>query len=363
MWNILQFLLPQKCLGVDIGTAYVKIAEISRFGNRRKLENYGSLSANVLYEKPFRTFEKNTLLLSSGDIGKAIRAIIAESKMTAKQAVFSIPDFSTFFTNFQLPPMTRQEIPDAIKYEAKQHIPFPLGEMTLDWRVIDGKLSDKKEEKLKVLLVAVPNEVINQYRTIAQLSGLELFALEAEVFGLIRSLVGEDEKEPIGLIDIGAQSTTCSIVEKKNLVTSHSFNMSGNELTVALSKSLNMDYKEAEKLKRKYGIEPHQEEDGINKDFKAVLAPLVDMIVREAEKIFSDFTYKERKELKRVILAGGSALLPGLKEYLEGALKKEIAIAEPFSSMFYPPILEKTLKRMGPGYAIAVGSALRGLEY
>jgi Tfp pilus assembly PilM family ATPase len=41
----------------------------------------------------------------------------------------------------------------------------------------------------------------------------------------------------------------------------------------------------------------------------------------------------------------------------------EIEIANPFSSLFYPPVLETALKRMGPAYAIAVGSALRGLGF
>jgi len=54
--------------------------------------------------------------------------------------------------------------------------------------------------------------------------------------------------------------------------------------------------------------------------------------------------------------------MPGLKKYFEDYLKKETEIANPFSSIFYQPILEKILKGMGPAYAIAVGMALRGFE-
>ena len=63
-----------------------------------------------------------------------------------------------------------------------------------------------------------------------------------------------------------------------------------------------------------------------------------------------------------MVLGGGSALLPGLSEYLKENLKQEIEFVDPFHSIFYPPVLEDTLKEMGPAYSVAVGMALRGLE-
>ncbi len=300
--NPLQLLLPKKFLGVDIGTSHIKIVEISKFGNRRKLENYGSLPADILYQKPFRTFEKSTLLLSSNDISRAISAIREEAKIKTRQAIFSIPDFSTFFTNFELPPMTKEELPQAIRYEARQHVPMPLGEVTLDWQVIEGEVSVKgktlqqqkfgaEQANLKILLVAVPTEVINQYREIAKIAQLELVALEAEVFGLISSLIKEDDKRPIVLVDIGAQSTTCSIVDKRILKISHSFDISGSEFTKVISQGLNVDYRTAENLKIKYGIAGlNNIEQGPGKEVKEILLPLVDVILREVEEIFNNFS-------------------------------------------------------------------------
>jgi len=357
VWNLFQLLIPKKFLGIDIGTSFIKMVEISRFGNRRKLENYGSLPASVLYDKKFRTFEKSTLLLSSKDIARAITAIMEEAQIKTRQAIFSIPDFSTFFTNFELPPMSREELQQAVTYEARQHVPLPLGEVTLDWQVIEGRTTDERKTNLKILLVAVPNEVINQYREIASLANLELFALEAEVFSLLRGLVGEGEKGTLGIIDIGAQSTTCNLVEKKVLKMSHSFDMGGNEFSKIISKGLNLEYPQAEEFKKKYGISGEKEE------VKQILLPLIDMILLEVQKIFDNFYRQGGKEVEKVILAGGIALLPGLKEYFAQTLKKETEIANPFSNLFYPPILEDTLKKMGPSYSIAVGTALRGLEY
>ncbi len=66
--------------------------------------------------------------------------------------------------------------------------------------------------------------------------------------------------------------------------------------------------------------------------------------------------------MEKIVLAGGTALMPGLKEYFSEELKKEVEIANPFSNIIFPPILTETLKEMGPAYAIAVGLAMKGLE-
>jgi len=360
-------LLPKKFLGIDIGTSAIKIVELGSFAGRIKLENYGEMATRVLYQRSFRTFEKSTLLLSAQDISRAIKAICQEAKIETKESIFSIPDFTTLFTTFGLPPMTAEELPQAVQAEARRHIPLPLSEVTLDWQLAEGRVSHKGfGEGLKILLVAVPNETINQYQQIAELSNLKLLAMEAEVFGLMRSLIEKKEKRVIGLIDIGARTTTCSIIEKGVLKISHSFDISGDDFTERMIRGLEMEEEMAENLKRKYGILE-------SKDIREILLPSVDIILRESEKIFKNFYLKEGKEIDKIILAGGTALMPGILEYFQNYFNpapeqawygagKGVEIANPFLKVFYPPILEKTLKEMGPSYAIAIGMALRGFE-
>ena len=352
----------KRALGIDIGTSSIRIVELSGSKEKQKLENYGEISAFAIFDKPFRSFGKNTLLLSTNDVARAILAVIDEAKIKTKRAVFSIPDFSTFFTNIELPPMTTEELPQAVEAEARQYVPLPLSEITLDWQIIGGSMPGQKESKFKILLVAVPNEVINQCQEIAKITGLELVALEAEVFGLARSLV-KGEKETIILIDIGAQSTTCSIVDNGFLKRSYSLDVSANELTAVLSRSLNIDYKKAEELKEKYGLESVDISAlEPRKNAREILLPLIDLIMSEIKKISLSFCQAEGKNTQKIILTGGSAFIPGLKKYFEENFEKEIEIANPFLNLFYPPILEKKLRGMGPSYSIATGMALRGLE-
>ncbi len=349
---------PKSFLGIDIGTMNIRVVELGQRGKIKRLENYGEIQTASIQKAPFRVFEKNTLLLSNKEVAQAIRAIIREAGIRTKEVNFSIPDFSSFFTSFELPAMSEKELSQAIRYEARSFIPLPLSEITLDWSLIEGESANKTNNLLKILVVAIPNEVINQYREIAFLANLEMRVLEAETFALARA-AAENNKKTIVIVDIGARSTTINILDKGILKISHSFNISGNELTETIRRSLKINYENAEQLKKNFGlIEDIKPEQNV----REILLPLIDSILNETKKVFQSFYQQENKEIEKVILAGGTALMAGLKEYFFKELKKETEIINPFLTLNFPPILTDTLKEMGPSYAIAVGLALKGFE-
>jgi len=351
----------KKFLGIDIGTLSVRVVEVGRKGQISYLENYGELMLSSVDEESFKVVKKSALSLSNKEVAKTIQAICGEAGIQTKEVNFSIPDFCSFFTSFKLPVMSKEELPEAVRYEVRPYIPLPLSEITLDWSITEGEIS---KTPLKILVVAVPNEVVVQYQEIAHLSNLKLKILEPEVFALARSLVKNKATEKVkSLIDIGARSTTCSILEKGIFKTNHSFNIAGNELTETIAKSLNIDYNKAEELKRKYGLLPDTaiSEEAPQK-IRRILVPLIDLILEEIKKIFRNFYQEEGKEIGEIVLAGGLASMPGLKEYFSAELKKEVVLANPFLNIACPPILTDTLKEIGPTFAIATGAALKGLE-
>ena len=354
--------ISDKCLGVDIGTFSIKMVELSRIGERRKLENYGEIESEMFYKKPFRTVEKNILSISSKDISKGIDAIREEAKISSVKAIFSIPDFSTFFTNFELPAMRQEELSRAIEFEARRYSPLPPSEVIFDWKIIGDLTSIRSKDKIKILLAIIPNEVVNQYQEVAEFSGLKLVALEAEIFELARAL-NDKNKKSIILVDFGAQTTTLTIVNNGSIEKTQTIDVSGNELTQVLSRALNIDYKKAENLKKKYGLKISKFlEKELEKSVGNIFEPLIDPILNEIEKMVYNFYQTTNKDIDQIILAGGTALLNGLKEYFFIRLQKEIIIANPFTDIFYPSILRQKLEEMGPSFAIATGTALRGLE-
>lgn len=354
MFDPFKLFFPKKFLGIDIGTSSIKIVEISRWGGGRTLENYGEIKATALFKEPFRTFEKGSYSFSSFYVSRAIQAVLDEAKIRTKAAIFSIPDYSTFFVSFELPPMAEEELPQAIRFNAPPYIPLPLAETTLDWRVVEG-IPGQKQSNLKILLSATPNQVVQEHQRTAEMAGLELYALEAEAFAVTRALV-QDNKKTICLIDIGVQSTTINIVEKGVLKKSYSFDFSGNQLTFAIASALGISHNEAEEIKRKQGLLSPKE--NIIKTFYLLIDPLL----LEIKKVCSEFCQVEGRAIEEFYLTGGTAALPGLKEYFAATLKKNVEIPNCFSGFLYPPILGQTLKQMNPRYSVAIGVALGGLE-
>jgi type IV pilus assembly protein PilM len=352
--NPLKMFFPKKMVGIDVGTSSIKVVEVSRWGQGKTLENYGEIKSTSLYKEPFRNVEKGSYLLSNYFVSRAVRAVLDEAKIRTKAAIFSIPDFSTFCTSFDLPPMNAKEINDAVYYNASQYIPLPTTETTLDWKLIGGVPGDKKST-LKIFLVAIPNQVIQDYQKVAQQAGLELYAVEAESLGLARALVGEN-KACICVVDIGVQSTTINIVDKKNLKKSYSFDFAGSQLTYAISSALGLGHAEAEELKNKEGLISTKE------SISKTLYLLIDPLLLEVKKVLSDFYLQESKEVDMIYLTGGTSALPGLKEYFAEVLKKRVEIPNCFSDLLYPPILGKTIEKMAPSFSAATGVALGGLE-
>lgn len=343
--------IPKNFLGIDVGSSALRVVEISGWGDRKTLKNYGEIRMRAMYKKPFRSFEKNALLLSTNDIARALRGIFQEIHTTEKKAIFAISDFSSFFTTFDLPPMKEKELGDAVRFEARRHVPMPLSEVVLDWQLLE---KTKENHAYRVLLVAVPKEVVNYYEEIARFAGLKLVALEAEIFGNIRSYLKE-EKEPVVLIDIGSHTTTVSAVAGAMLRISHTLNVGGNNFTDRVAKSLDIDYEAAEQEKMRKGI--HLTQENVQ-----ILLPLVDLISAEISRVLEGFERQRVGAVRKIVLSGGSSKLLGLREYFEKQFGKRTELIAPFQNVLYRPLLEDTLKDMGPSYAVAVGMALRGFE-
>jgi type IV pilus assembly protein PilM len=349
-------LFSKNCIGIDIGTSSIKVVELEK-RKGAALTNYGILSSDYFADKAPITREKGTLSIAEPNICQALSSILKEAGIKSKQAFFAIPDFATFFTTFNLPPMSGQEVSDAVKYEAPRRIPLPLSEVTLDWQLIKGGPSSEGRTPLRILLVAVPNEVIAQYQRIAASAGLKLIALEAEVFALVRALVKyQDTGNIVCLIDIGERTTTINIVPQGTLKISYSFDIAGEDFTGALAKALSIEKKKAEIIKQMYGLRAEKPL------IKKILQPLADSILKKTKSIFDELYLEDKERVGKVILTGGGATLPGFIDYFAQQLDLPIELANPFLDISYPSTLEGALKKLGPGFTIAAGMALRGFR-
>jgi len=79
-------------------------------------------------------------------------------------------------------------------------------------------------------------------------------------------------------------------------------------------------------------------------------------------RVLLSYGQRYNKNVSRVVLAGGGASLPGIKDAAHASLSAEVEIANPFSHTEAPAFLEQVLQEIGPGFAVAVGVALRKLK-
>ncbi|MDD5433429.1 MAG: type IV pilus assembly protein PilM [Candidatus Pacebacteria bacterium] len=349
-------LFSKNYLGVDIGASSIKAVEISVSGKKKKLENYIEFKLPIGNES-LKTFHGNNMALLSAEVSEILQALLKRAKIKTKKVILSLPDFSTFFTSFVLPPMTEAEVPKAVEFEARHYIPLPLAEVTFDWQVI-GKEETVAGMKRKILLVAVPNVVLQNYQRMANMAQLEITGMEAEVFSFVRSssLGGNFEFLPVCMVDFGWESTTVSIVEKKKMAASFSFDISSIALTEDLAKALKVSLEEAEKIKSAFGLDPKKPEVA-----KALLDK-INLLTLEIDKICSDFFQTTSRRVENIVLSGGAANLFGLREYIGARIKKTVFVADPFANINFPLVLNKRLKQIGPSFAVALGAALMPIQ-
>ncbi|TFB07952.1 type IV pilus assembly protein PilM [Candidatus Atribacteria bacterium MT.SAG.1] len=356
-WGIAK-MFSKSCIGIDVGTFSIKIVEVSRIGQKTKIENYIRFQVPSKEDSLFKIFGDESFLLLSDRVSEIIKGLLKKAKIRGKDVFLSIPDFSTFFTSFELPSMPMSELPKAIEFEARHHIPLPLSKVTFDWELLKDQKDFGGIKKHRILLVAVSNDVIKQYQKLAILCDLNLKGLEAEIFASIRSSIELIEsKNPVCLVDIGYTSTTINIVKNKLLERSYSFDISSNNLNQALVNSLKVTWQEAERMKQDFGLNPNKP------SIFHALRPRIDIIFKEIENICHSFYQSSGEKVENIIFVGGAACIPGLKEYFKVFLRKEIKISSPFrnSNVSYPSLLEDRLDEIGPSFAIALGLALRGV--
>lgn len=344
-------------LGIDLGTASIKMVELTQEKDVIKLTNYAEIISPKLEQRSFAPLEMSSMQVLSEEIAALIKKTLKEAQIRTKIASMSVPIFSSFITTMELPFMTKEEVAQAVTFQARQYIPVPISEVVLDWTLLKEIVEGGPPQKIPVLLVAVPQEVIHKYTDISVLSGFQLKALEVETFSLVRALIRND-KSTICLVDFGARSTNIAIIDDGAVRICRNIETSGGEMTKVLAGSLNIDFKRAEELKQERGIKKGGGEEEISR----IVLPLIDIIFSEIDKVASIYFQKSGKKVIKFILTGGTAALPGLVEYFVEKFGREIRIGDPFKDIEYPPILAPILREIGPSFAVAVGLAMRELK-
>ncbi len=356
-------------IGIDIGASSAKIVQLRGAHGAAILETYGEISLAPYVKEAVGKAVK----LTPEKTSEALLDLIREANVTTKTAGMSIPFSSSLVSILDLPKTDPEQLKQMIPIEARKYIPMQVSEVMLDWFVIPPDEGSQEafdriqgtppqSKGQEVLLVAIHNETVRNYQTMAQGAGISTHFYEIEIFSAIRSSLGHGVA-PVLVIDLGASTTKMYIVERGVVRMTHLANIGGQQMTEHLGRSLSWEFEKAERVKRERGLtESAAYSTDENDKIRTSLISTLERLFGEADKVLLSYGKRYNKNVSHALLTGGGASLPGLLGFANQALHINVEIANPFSRTEAPAFLEQVLQSIGPAFSVAVGLALRELR-
>lgn len=351
---------PNAFVGIDIGSAFIKVSQLKKSSGRIILETYGEVALGPYEDR----FEGELTNLPPEKLAEALKNLLEGANVTTSAAVISVSSATSLIFIIKLPNIDRREITNVVNNEARKYIPIPLSEVTLDWWMIPEKEVYGEEttaddaQSVDVLVAVVRNEVLEKYSQVNKI--LDKFstpAYEIETFSAIRGAF-KRELAPVLLIDSGASGTRISVVEHGVVRKFHVVNRGSAYITDSIAKSLEIEFDEAEKMKKEIGLDNTSEKQEVYNIIKTG----VNFIFSEIQKVIYDYEKEYKKPIRKIVLTGGGSRLKNYKEMIAMQYNIETEYADPFDKAVSPEFLEVVLDNAGPEFAVSIGLALQGLE-
>lgn len=338
--------------GLDIGLSTMKAVALNNTNNTRVLRSCISFPTppkGMMSEAP----------LDQQTMAQSIQKMIEEGQLMGYEANIAFPDNQAFTKIIEMPLLSDKELSSAIYWEAEQHIPMPLNTMTLVWDILEkDNPAQVMTPKMRVLLVASPTSLLNRYQNIFSLSGIKLAAVETEILAATRSIVTGENFPNSLIVNISSLSTSLAIIKNGVLNLTHVVPLGSVALNRAIATDFGFTLSQAEEYKKIYGITDRNLGGKIGR----AIEPILNTLLTEIKKALSLYNEKNHTAaVTQVILAGGTAKLPGINIFFVENLGVETLAADPWKAHNItgvpPDLVEK-----GSEYAVAVGLSLKEYE-
>ena len=338
-------LTPRTAWGLDIGENTVKAVKMRRTGVGAELLAFDSVERGIPSDE-------------SGDkdyhLREAVTTLAARNKFGRMPIVVSIPEpaFSRFIP---LPPVDKKRIPEVVRYEARQQIPFPIEEVVWDYQPV--REDTEPGEETEVAIFSLRSQFV--YALLANLSlcKVQPSAVLPVPLALHNFLTFDrDVAKGTIVIDLGAGSTDMLICDPENFRV-RNITVSGNGITRALADRLKIDQSEAEALKREC-----TDEVQAKRLFKLIQPTLNDLVGQVQRTIGFFKSQIHNVRIEQALLLGNTFKLPGVTDYFIEQLGCDLMPADVLERITLGSKVDSAaLKEMLPSLAVAIGLALQGI--
>jgi type IV pilus assembly protein PilM len=339
-------------LGVDISSTSVKLLELSRAGGRYRVESYAvePLPPNSVVEKNITDAEL---------VGDAIGRAVKKSGTRTRTAACAVAGSAVITKVISMPAnLSEDEMESQIQIEADQYIPYPLEEISLDFEVLEPSESDPG--RVDVLLAASRSDNVDIRIAALDVGGLQAKVVDVEAFGLENavSLLLNDIGNPhvVAIMDVGATTSTLSVLEDQSIVYTREQLFGGRQLTDEIQRRYGLSYEEAGLAKRQGGLPDNYEPE--------VLQPFRESMAQEINRALQFFfSSSQVGAVDHVVVAGGCASISGIDELIREKVDTPVSIANPFANMSVASrVRADALANDAPAMMIACGLSLRSFD-
>ncbi|MCH7492611.1 type IV pilus assembly protein PilM [Patescibacteria group bacterium] len=337
-------LFSKHAFGLDISDRSIEAFEVKKkFGKNTVV----ATSRIVLDEG----MVANGRILNKEQLVSAVQQLMKKAtprRIKTNNVVLSIPESKVFLYVFELPAaISPKNIGESVQYKAEETIPLAFNQVYHDYQVIN-----QAREFQDVLYAACAKDIVDDLRDVIKQAGLSPVVIEPESTSIARAIVGDDTDLRTLIVDAGARNTVITIYDRHGIRYAHTLDIGGNILNEIIIKQLSISHEEAEKKKYNTGLKTNGD-SGFSLE-----QPIAEM----AHEIGRALRYYERKtkfSVGKIIMCGGTSLLPGLSDYIYQQVKIPVEAAKPLARIQYSSKLKLVEKRI-PFYSTVTGLALRG---
>lgn len=339
--------------GLDISSSGVKLVELG-------LTPTGSY---VLERFAVENFEKGWIadgqIEKFDEVAEAVKRVVSRSGTKTRQVAMAMPASQVITKKIMLPGGLREEeLEMQVETEANQYIPFSLDEVSLDFCIIGA--SHNSSGDVEVLIAASRRDRVQDRQALAEAAGLKPVVLDIESHAsrlamtrVVAALPNHGQDALVALLEIGADTTSLKVLRDDEMLYERDQAFGGAQLTQLISRQYGFSYEEAEQKKLASELPDDYE--------LTVLAPFIDSLSQEIGRALQYFfTSTPHHKVHYVMLAGGTATLPGLKDRVTELTGFAAMVVNPFESMTLgPSVRESKLRREASSYLTACGLAMR----
>lgn len=346
------FSKSKNLLGLDIGSSAIKMVELKDLGKGKgsKLEKFG------MEPLPAEAVVGGTIM-DTGAVISAIQKLLQDNGVKNTNAATSVDGNSVITKRISMTAMSEAELAEAIQWEAGQYIPFDLEEVKIDHQVLD---SDPATGNLSVLLVAAKRDLIAEYSSILAQAGLNPASIDIDSFCVQNAYEVNypvHGNEITALVNVGASTTNICVLKGTTPLFWRDIQAGGNNYTDTLQREMSLTFDQAETLKKGEPLE------GVRADQATpILNAVTEEFGTELKKTLDFFRVTTGESaIHKMMLSGGGTQVPNLDRYLSQFFGIPVEILNPFQNV---TVSEKdfpvdNINRLAPGFAVAVGLALR----